>query len=391
MPDAPHVLAYDARVDSQTLKDDAKVSVTEDGLTVTTLFAPLFIAFSDVVWFAHDSYSVTLTTSYDRFTFTRLGSLVDGLYLELDAAFNAQVTKALFIAGDPGFQGVGEFRYAEAGQQAAGQAAIRVYDDCVGLFPPDDRARRIPFAFMNGLQEAGFELTLTLDGGDAYSFARLGRDTDAFAACVKDRLHQYRENAIAAVRSLDGSLNPAALAAIATRMPQGVAVSVGDLSSIAPSYVAALEAEIAKSRAADTYTALKTICTPSDICVGMKTGLGGEDKDNILWFIAPSATKPVAAVELALAEEDAAATFVYTMTGDRADFVRRLNRAMEAVAFHREVISMPDDELRQAQNSGYAMAVRRTAALRFMRDNLLGRVIHTSLDSWTAGVKGYLT
>jgi len=384
-------LNYEAQVESHALTAPAKLDITPDGVALTTPFNPVFIPFADVTAFSRAGQTAVIATGYDRFTISRLGSLLDAFYLELYATFDVKVGKALFVASEPDFETEGVFHYTEAGREENGQARVRVYADCIGVFPPDDRARRIPFAFAVGMRTGSFELSLMLDGGDTYDFLRLGRDQDAFAACVTAKLHAYRENAIDAVRALDTSLRPAALTAIAAKMPQGVAVAMGELASIAPTYVAALEASIATTKAADTYAALQTMCTPGDICVGMKTGLAGEDKDNILWMIAPSATKPVAAVEFAVAEETAAATFVYRIAGDRTDFVRRLNRAMEAIDFHREVISMSEDDLNRSENDHYAMAVRRTAALRFMRENLLGRVIHASLDSWTSDVRGYLT
>ena len=411
-------LEYTAAVDSAALKDEAKLSVSADGVAVTTLFNPVFIAFADIVSFERRDFAVVVATDSDRFTFDRLGNLLDAFYLELYGAFNAKVRKALFVKGDPGFRTEGEFDYAEAGVEAQGRAAIEVYDDCVLLLPPDDRARRIPFAFMNGLRKGDFELTLTLDGGERYSFLRLGSNTDAFEACVKDKLYRFRENAIAAARALDAGLDLAQLSAIAGRMPEGVAAPMGFLTETAPSFAAALEAKIGESRAADTYAAFKGICDPAEICAGMKTGLAGEQADNVLWFIAPSKTKPAAAVEFATDEDTAAATFVYGIPGtpDIADmantpdisgmpdtqnipgnvsasrelFIRQLNRALEAIDFHREVISLPVELLKRTENGDYYMAVKRTAALRFARENLTGRVIHSSPEAWAEGIRRYL-
>ncbi|MCL2882551.1 MAG: hypothetical protein FWF45_06685 [Coriobacteriia bacterium] len=390
MPYEGSALDYNATVDSQSLKDEAKLSISADGVAVTTLFDPLFIDFADVMSFEQQGYSAIVTTSYDRFTFDRLGNLLDAFCLELSQAFNDKVRKALFVQGDPTFETEGEFQYEEPDAKAEGRARIEVYDDCVCLLPPDDQARRIPFAFMNGLQKVDFELTLTLDGGERYRFIRLGTDTDPFEACIRAKLHTWREDALDAVRTLDGSLNPAQLNTIATLMPQGVAVPMGKLKAVAASYAAALEAKITQSRAADTYAALADLCDPDEICVGMKTDLAGEQEENILWFIAPSKTKPAAAVEFAVDEDAAAATFIYNTSADSESFVRRLNRAIEAIDFHREVISMPDDQLGSAENSPYRMAVKRTASLRFARENLAGRVIHSSPESWNAGIRQYL-
>jgi hypothetical protein len=114
----------------------------------------------------------------------------------------------------------------------------------------------------------------------------------------------------------------------------------------------------------------------------MKSGLAGEQEENILWFIAPSANSSMAAVELALSEDSAAATYLYKIEGSRGDFIRHLNKAMEAIDFKREAISVAEDKLRSAEYNNYYMAVKRTAALRFMRKCFAGRVIHSSPESW---------
>jgi len=76
------------------------------------------------------------------------------------------------------------------------------------------------------------------------------------------------------------------------------------------------------------------------------------------------------------------ATFVYCTDGDFHAFARRINRALEAIAFKREVIRLTDDDLRKPENDTYYMANKRTAALQFVRAKFKGRAIHSSPESW---------
>jgi len=383
---------YAAQVESASLTGEVTLSIDQAGLNINSLFQPGFIAFADIVAISRPDYRVIIVTDSDRFTVSQLGSQRDGFYLALTEAFNAKVRQALFVAPPPSLRATGDFAYGEAGAEVQGQATVELYDDCLALLPPDDRARRVPLVFANGLRVEPFGLTIGLDGGDWYRVGRLGRDADALAAGVKQQLVAHRQRSVEAVRQLDGSVTAQQAAAIAARMPPGVAVPVGELMALAPSYVAAIEAHIADSRAAQTYAWFKTVCQPSDICVGWKKAPADSEQSDIWWLIAPSATASVAAVEWVLAEEetDAAATYFYTVVGERADFVRRLNRAMEAIDFHRQVVSLPADQLSRPEYDYYAMAVKRTAALRFMRDNLAGRVIHSSVDAWTAGARALM-
>jgi hypothetical protein len=190
--------------------------------------------------------------------------------------------------------------------------------------------------------------------------------------------------------------------------------------------VAALESKIAVTRAADSYKAFKELCSAEQIWVGFRKNEGDKDAGGIgalagglgdgigsmlggltggenplaalsgntedetaeteaapapylLWLIAPSPDGQYAAVEFAEADS---ATFVYRTGGDFERFARQVNRALEAIAFKREVIRLSDEELRKPDNADYYMAAKRTAALQFVRANFVGRVIHASPEAW---------
>jgi hypothetical protein len=143
-----------------------------------------------------------------------------------------------------------------------------------------------------------------------------------------------------------------------------------------------LEAKIAATRAADSYAAFKELCDPLRIWIGFRKNEAGEalpPDPYLLWLIVPSPDGQSAAVEFAEADS---ATFVYRTGGDFVGFARQLNRALEAISFKREAIRLSDEELRKPENADYYMAAKRTAALRFVRANFAGRVIHASPESW---------
>ena len=110
-----------------------------------------------------------------------------------------------------------------------------------------------------------------------------------------------------------------------------------------------------------------------------------EEDPYLIWLIAPSPGGQYAAVEFAEANT---ATFVYKTGGDFDSFAAKLNKALEAIDFKREVIRLTDEELRKPENSDYYMAAKRTAALILIRTNFAGRVIHSSHDSWKNKLNG---
>jgi hypothetical protein len=96
-------------------------------------------------------------------------------------------------------------------------------------------------------------------------------------------------------------------------------------------------------------------------------------------MIAPSPNGRFAAVEFAEADT---ATFVYKTGGSFPVFAARLNRALEAISFKREVIRLTDEELLAPEYADYYMAQKCTASLQFVRASFADRVIHSSADAW---------
>jgi len=122
-----------------------------------------------------------------------------------------------------------------------------------------------------------------------------------------------------------------------------------------------------------------------------QTTSGQAAPTTLFYVVALSADQATAAVEFAVPVTESAATFLYRVDGDPDAFVNRLNRAMEAVDYKRDVISMPDDQLRLPENRRYAMAVRRSPALARIREAFVERLIHNSVDAWKKNLEKYFS
>ncbi|MPN46484.1 hypothetical protein SDC9_194070 [bioreactor metagenome] len=122
-------------------------------------------------------------------------------------------------------------------------------------------------------------------------------------------------------------------------------------------------------------------------------GASGSDEqnENMLWPLAPGENGNTAAVEFAVAEGEAAATFIYRFEGRFEAFARAFNRSLEAISFKREGIRLSEDELHKPEYAHYLMAAQRNAALRMIRACFAGRVIHASPEKWKAGLLAYTT
>ena len=408
---------YKAQATSPLLSGEVRMTVSDKALTMTALFDTAEIAFSEINALEHENYTIIIRADSGSYTLSRMGSWCQPFYDALNDAYNKAVLRALFIKGSPVLTAKGNYLYSEKNEKHGGSAAIHVYENSVVTLPPDLSARRVPLCFVSGMEKSDFELTLKMDTGDSYKYAKLGYDTEAFSDAVEKQIRALHERSVTAVKELDPALPATQVSQVAKIMPYGAAAQIGTINSIAPSFAAALEKKLYNTRAAESYQVFKELCAPSKIYVGFrknevisgsddgmpgkradslslnavssKTGMiappGKEESETaqtdaiMLWLIAPSSDGQFAAVEFA---ESDSATFVYRTDGDFPDFARQLNRALEAIDFKREVIRLSDEELWKPENADYFMAVKRTAALRFIRSNFCGRVIHSGAENW---------
>jgi hypothetical protein len=71
--------------------------------------------------------------------------------------------------------------------------------------------------------------------------------------------------------------------------------------------------------------------------------------------------------------------------------VHRLNRGIALLNFRREPIYLPDDSLElQPRFRRYAIAARKIPVLRELRNQFLGRAIHTTPEAWRKQLQALL-
>jgi len=397
---------YTAQVSSSLVNGAVKLKIKDNALTVTALFDVVEITFAEINALELTDYIVAIKADSGVYTFSHMGNLCQPFYDTLCTAYNKAVLRSLFIKGNPILTAKGEYRFTENGVKINSVVPVYVYENNVTALPPNLSARRVPLCFTTAVDKGDYELTLRLDTGEAYTYAKLGYDTAVFVDAVEKQIRKLHEESLAAVKEIDPTLATIQASQIARIMPHGVAAPIGQLAGIAPSFTGALENKIATTCANESYTAFKELCDPTQIWVGFRknesvkntddlsilTGDTAGNKENgtampdpyLLWLIVPSPDGQFATVEFA---EVDSATFVYRVGGDFAVFARQINHALEAINFKREVIRMSDEELQKPENIDYYMATKRTAALQFVRLNFAGRVIHSSVESWKRKLK----
>ena len=390
--------------------EQAKLILEKDALLITAMFDQLPIPYGEITAFALAGYQVDIQTPSGVVSVSCMGQAAQWFYDKLYGAYNNVVLSALLVEGDHSFEAKGEYIAEENGRTRQGQAVIRLYEDCLCILPPDEHARRVPLCFLTGMEKDGFSMTLTLSTGERYTLSKLGRELDNLERLLTDSLRVLRERTLEWHKELAPNLGSMQAAMAAKLMPLETAASMEKLTSAVPLLVTALEEKIGDSRMAQTYPWLRELCGGSGLAVGAlpppkkeaeqpaipemptapEDGQGQTEKTElnpILWAIAPDRDRRLAAVELALGDDEAAATYLYRVEGEWESFARLIDRALAAAGFQRELILMPEHELNAPEHLEAAMLVKRTPALLLMRRCFAGRAIHSSSDRWRRDIE----
>ncbi|MCG2725620.1 MAG: hypothetical protein L6420_05075 [Elusimicrobia bacterium] len=71
-------------------------------------------------------------------------------------------------------------------------------------------------------------------------------------------------------------------------------------------------------------------------------------------------------------------------------FGQFFNRAMSAINFRRAPLFLSDEKLEDAKYAKYRSAIAKVKELRILRDSYIGRIIHSSYESWSEDIKKLL-
>lgn len=423
-----NVLArFEGFVECPCFSGRAQISVTSEGFAASTPVDDLVVPFELIKGVSFVDYAISLDTSLGIVRLSRLGREAEWLYDKLLGAFNDAVAKAFMVEGLCAFEAKGRYAASEGGNSFGGPCVARVYDDCALLLAPDANARRIPFCFVSDLSKGDWSLTFSLSTGESYAVSHMGRDLDNFERVAVGKLQALRERTTqwhAQLASLQ------AVEAVAARrlMLIGAAAFASDLAQMAPGLLKGIEDKLAASRIAAYYPWLKRIAGGLEYAVGanppelaekggskaavtpagdvvpgaaaalvgdnvlpadpaMESVEGEEEPSPIVWVVAPVGGGRLAAVELALADGEAAATYLYRVEGAWRSFVLQVSRALEAAKFERGPVFLPDEDLARHDHAAEAMLVARTPSLQLLRRCFVGRAIHSSEQRWIGDIE----
>lgn len=269
---------------------------------------------------------------------SHLGYHTEDFFEKLWQAYSKKSQESLFITGAFAMESEGDYAYVEPQAQRRSIAKLALYSDCLCIVPHDVGARRVALCFANPPVREGFSLTITLDTGEHYRIARLGRDTDPFFS----KLTQARDRSVARWQEAHRALE------------RGLRARLGEAS--------------------DAYEVLDSLDAR------VTCGLFSAD-DEAFWLMAIADGR--AAIELVTDEKTA--TYLYRFSSSQSEFEGAVRHAMEAVKKNRRIIFLDQRDL--PGEPLYRMTIERSGHIRFLRSCNVGRIIHSS--SWAEKVRDF--
>lgn len=412
--------AYTGNVSSLQYSGEATLTIDENGLIVSSMFSDFAVGYEEIQYIKPGDYTVEIGTEEETISCSRMGNSGDWLHGNLLKRYNSAVTSALLAKGDCVFETKGTISYN--GFRTSG--AIRVFQDCICLLPPDRQGRRFPFSFLCCMKKENYALSIRLITGESCILSMLGRDLEPLEKCIMESVRRVREQSGEMIGSICGELNMSQKTKASNLLTAKIATPLKMLAAL-PVLEKAITEKIRNSEMKDTWPILLELCHTEKVCVGIwelpeeeverlkaelleKMGeesaegdgitgevcaeLTPEQEDTLHWMIwvaIPSVDERFAIVEAAFPNE-ATATYIYRIPDTWESFLPVLNRAMEAVDFNREVIMIPEDKLLDGSHPMEQMLVHRTPALMSLRKQFAGRIVHKSIEGWKKGLQKYL-
>jgi hypothetical protein len=235
--------------------------------------------------------------------------------------------------------------------------------------------------------------------------------------------------------------DPVAVNKLAVLMKDGRAAKRKEIETLSPELWRRLSKKIEDVGLGREYGFLDAIALKEQVRIGVKRGLMGDLTGSYLWLLVPlrransgkldnavaleafstdeSKTKKAETehenaetegsnIELSTEETESTtggkATYFFRIMGRRdyaqiteeqlrvrlEDFLGNINRCMVDINFRREPIFLSEEKLDSPKYAQYRFAVNKLPSLRILRNQLIGRVIHSSFDQWQRDVTSLL-
>jgi len=375
-----------------------RLELRPEAALVTCIGAPLTVSWREVAAVRAEDYELRYELSGGAaIELSRLGGRFEEAVAESLRLWRDEIAAVLFIS-EPTLHDAFECRYARAdGREAAAEA--RLYDTRLALFPPDGLPIVVEYGDITGVMLDKESYAVAVDCGERLVVGKLGRRTEEIPDLLNGRVGGLHGAVQATVARIAPSVGALRLRELSRVFAAGGSLPEAVIPDLAPALYASLTASLPEDSEGPAYVdALRGLCggglrlgvRPSSeqpfasdkaVAIELTADEEGEAAATI-WALAPlSEGDHVTAVAFEVLTEEDRATYVFRISPDAADEdLRHIERALLRIQYRREPVALKDSE---AAGSEYALAIRRIPELQWLRERLLARVAHTSVEAWT--------
>lgn len=362
-------MARGCRVVCDAYSGDARWQRDGDALIVSPLSGPpVAVALGEVSGITGDGFNISLQSASGVVQLQKLGGDGPTLLQELRRDWPLLRAKLLRLSG--GGKPPKAFSGAVKSPALAGSFRGFVVEDRL-VFALD--GQDVTCLFLADCQsvtldEASYAVNVSLWSGQAWSFSKLGGETQAFASALQAARDQLAAVAQQTVTRYLPTVAAAGRAKLSWQWLPGRVLSVAALEQAAPGFAAAFAASwLHAGPREDCGKDLMKDVAPADTWLGYRPG-SGESDPAWLWLL----VRRSGAWSLEQLAYDDYATYLFKGGDELPGLVEGVVRLPE---FSREALYLPLAEL-VGDKAVYAIAARDLPLLRDLKAGFAGRKIH---------------
>jgi len=397
-------------------EDDCKVALAEEGLfVIPNKGKEFYLYYSDIERLKGiDNQIEALVYDGFRYVFYYFGSYYEQFLHNLVSKRNYQMQKNLLMLDkdyQKEFEASFEFTDSERRTIKDGKAKIILYRNSLVVTPQEEDFFNINYCDIEKIDfEPGkFSLNILLDLGEKLTLTMMGGRFEELKSDIERLIEEmYQRTAEMLKEYFPKGVSEWTILQLSRVLKQGKATKKSEIEEISPDLWGVLQRIIFKRpdeessqepdeerKAAFDY--LLSLAGPENTYIGIRESFTSSEEElkPIFWFLVAFPKENAIASEVT--NEEGHATYFFRIKEDgkpSPDDVKRkvkeINRSMQALNFRRDVIRASDDEIKSDKFSRYRVALRKLPYLNRIRQDFIGRAIHTSEESWRKEVQKIL-
>jgi hypothetical protein len=362
--------------------DEEKISILAESGKAT----PIFLR--DIIDFWDQDYQINLLFFGGKLIISDFGYQYDDFIRVFTKIRHEIIQKDLLMkegVRKTGFRG--KYDYQELNKKCSGDTEVEIYDTGIIIKPERGDLIRIPYSEINEFSGEDYKISIITDNASII-LSSFGEKFDSLNKIINQVLAELSLKTQELLREFLPDLDILTIKKVSELLKDGRAVDKNKLDEISAQIWLGLEEKLSKIGILESYQYLKSLSTIDHIFVGVKRDLMGEMTGEYLWLLLPIVSKSgdkFLVMEAGSTMEDSGkATYLFKILKDEniEELIKKFNRCMLAINFRREPIYIKDEELEKPEYLKYKIAMVKIPELKELRQLFVGRVSHTSLESW---------